>query len=329
MKKFIFTIAITLMTVATAGAYSTIVLSHNGKPTFYDHGDFNSALKAADVNDTIYLPEIAIPGFTIEKPITIIGSGQKTHINGNINILIPDSITKINSALLDGLNITGDVNMKRCVNAVGAWIRMCKMNNLSLHVSDTTHIRQLIVERCDIENNIFAADATSVHIMNSKIYKLSGQGEKPGSITINHCNISRFENVLRAIINNSIVCGYTPNENGEYNVYGTYNIHCTNISSIIFDSSYYITSPSDYFDYNGNLDCTENFEQLVTEKGWFADDGTLIGILGGNTPFTLDPSLPSVSESSVTLDPEAKTLNVKVKFTGTPTGTPEIPADPE
>ena len=42
-------------------------------------------------------------------------------------------------------------------------------------------------------------------------------------------------------------------------------------------------------------------------------DGTEVGIYGGTTPFTLDPQVAKVTESTFTVDTDAKKLTVKLK----------------
>ena len=57
-------------------------------------------------------------------------------------------------------------------------------------------------------------------------------------------------------------------------------------------------------------------EQLE-ENGYYGNDGTVIGPLGGSrgTPYTLVPVVPRVTESSLSVNPQEKKLNVSVTVT--------------
>ena len=52
-------------------------------------------------------------------------------------------------------------------------------------------------------------------------------------------------------------------------------------------------------------------EQLKTQ-GYLGTDGTVVGINGGDTPFTLVSSVPTVTSSELNLDLEERKLNVKL-----------------
>lgn len=53
----------------------------------------------------------------------------------------------------------------------------------------------------------------------------------------------------------------------------------------------------------------------IIANGHVGNDGTAIGPLGGTTPFTLVPTVPRVTESSLKVDPQKKELNVTVTVT--------------
>ena len=65
-------------------------------------------------------------------------------------------------------------------------------------------------------------------------------------------------------------------------------------------------------DYNGACDDStlESRKDLSEYRG---TDGTVVGIYGGTTPFTLDPQVAKVTESKFTADTDAKKLTVKLK----------------
>ena len=68
-----------------------------------------------------------------------------------------------------------------------------------------------------------------------------------------------------------------------------------------------------YYSYLIESDCSSSLtdEQLKT-NGYLGADGTIVGINGGDTPFTLESSVPTVTSSELNLDLENRKLNVKL-----------------
>ena len=69
-----------------------------------------------------------------------------------------------------------------------------------------------------------------------------------------------------------------------------------------------------YFRNNSNGVCDRNtLESNYDLSDYRGTDGTEVGIYGGTTPFTLDPQVAKVTESTFTVDTDAKKLTVKLK----------------
>lgn len=327
MKRKLLLGVMCLATLA-ASAFNTIVLSHQGNQTFYDNGEFPAALAAAQDNDTIFVPSMSIPGFTIERPITVMGTGEKTYITGDVTITLPDSLTKISAALLDGVNVSGTVRVKRIANATGGWIRMTKMRNFDLTPEyDSIPVKSFILERCHIARLCNLSNAVHTLLQNCKVKYLSGLGYYEGSHNIDHCDIYNcgyFSDMdhIRGCIKNSII----------YEPYANLTSSRVNVVTIINSLTTYYSVPDKWINYDSHyksitsidsntLEVSESVFTTLETNGWMADDGTTIGSTGGSTPFTLEPSLPAVKTASVLLDPDNRTLNVKVNFTTPAVGT--------
>ena len=65
-------------------------------------------------------------------------------------------------------------------------------------------------------------------------------------------------------------------------------------------------------DYDGACD-RNTLESRYDLSVYRGTDGTEVGIYGGTTPFTLDPQVAKVTESTFTVDTDAKKLTVKLK----------------
>ena len=64
--------------------------------------------------------------------------------------------------------------------------------------------------------------------------------------------------------------------------------------------------------YNGVCD-EGTLESRVDLSSYLGTDGTQVGVYGGTTLFTLDPQVAKVTESTFTVDTDAKKLTVKLK----------------
>ena len=65
-------------------------------------------------------------------------------------------------------------------------------------------------------------------------------------------------------------------------------------------------------DYDGACD-RNTLESNYDLSNYRGTDGTEVGVYGGSTPFTLDPQVAKVTESTFTVDTDAKKLTVKLK----------------
>ena len=69
-----------------------------------------------------------------------------------------------------------------------------------------------------------------------------------------------------------------------------------------------------YFINNSNGVCDRNtLESNYDLSNYRGTDGTEVGVYGGSTPFTLDPQVAKVTESTFTVDTTNKKLSVKLK----------------
>lgn len=97
---------------------------------------------------------------------------------------------------------------------------------------------------------------------------------------------------------------------------------CTIINTLINSSSLAISSncvTSEVYEESNSLinndvsndvlECIYDTETLAS-KGYLGNDGTVIGIYGGKTPYTLEPAYPKVTKSQIELDTDKKQLNV-------------------
>ena len=333
MRKLLFTMLCMLGICSAAFAYNTsaVLLVHNGSATTYQPEQMADAMNDAEDGDEVYLNEGSFPAFTISKKISVKGVGEKTVIKGDITLLVPDNTT-LTENLLEYLNIEGCVRLN--TETRGASIKQCTM--ASIDFAADTH--DSFIDRCYIKNTMYANNIISetvtdedghtftvtnprikgLTVTNSRIYYVQGIEQYTGSseslginqnTTFINCVISHLGHCGGTIIN-SIV-----NEN-EYLRWGSF-YGCTIYNTILINTYTY-----SYYNKIGEYgyDCVKtncysgekalSYTADLASLGYFGNDGTIIGPLGGSTPYTLEPAVPKVTGSTLKVDTEKKQLNV-------------------
>lgn len=306
MKKFIL-ILITIITIcinANADSGAKCLLQHKGSVQFFDGDNIAAAIKAATDGDTLFLSEGTYPGFTINKKITVRGAGQESRITGEVKINISNnsilSQTILEWVNLDEYSITIETPMKKLK------IKQCTFNTLTAKANNT---EDALVDRCHIKNSI--GGFKSATIVNSKIYKLeypeSGQKYLNCNIYLFYYNaLGKFTNCIFNCCSNS---SYINNSFFKNCLFGYDNFHFSSSSSAI--NCWYDKSVTINYD---NLNCSLGKYDLE-DKGYIGTDGTVVGIEGGSAPFTLEPSVPKVTNSTVAYDAVNKLLKVNLTVT--------------
>jgi hypothetical protein len=195
---------------------------------------------------------------------------------------------------LDALNITGDIILNSTIT--GLTIRKCKFSQLYLYSG--SGLTNALFDRCYASsyfhiNSLFK----NVQIVNSVINKPRGYANNVGNVTFSNCNVLYFSgsNDVKATFINCIV-------KNSYNQIDSYFSYCylyegngTNTMQNCKTGSF---SWSNTYQYTSDMTGT---------------DGTVVGINGGTTPFTLVPSNPKVNNYSLNVDTQKKQLTVNIK----------------
>lgn len=329
MKKFIITsIFSSLVCVASFGQslYRTI-LSHydssTGQTTLtqYDINHWSDAITNAVDGDIVYFTPGYFPGgCTITKDITLIGAGevevqtgtdqtsgapimetQRTRIGGEVYVDIEgESTPTLSTWLLDGLYINNKLRISKSVNNLK--IKRCSIDVLEAVSTDVT-CNNAELQSCIFDHlycNLWGEGDYRPYIHNCYIRTLSVQEKL---LTFENCSIESTDYASGCNFRNCCLrSDYNVGANTYY--YCVYYEDHSDIGST-YTGCYHRDS---YGEWGGTLTA----EQLVSE-GYYQDDGTTVtGHLGGPTPYTLIPSQPYVSASTVTYNATDKKLNVNI-----------------
>ena len=275
------------------------ILHHDKKPAaIYDADQLSEALIAATAGDTIYLSAGMYPTFTLDKAITIKGAGTNTKISNGVTIDIPGNPT-LTSSLLEAVEVNGAITVKS--NMTNFLIKMVKTTNLLF--ANELNTPNALVDRCYLDKFTITSAMTDFYVRNSYILNLTST-----SLKFNKCNF----------INCCI--------KGDWNKAAGRFINCelrrtgdnTSIKSSILSYSLvysYFNSvhPSSYQEkvyFDDTRDWLSVDDRL--NKGYICKDGTVVGVEGGKTPYSLTPSGPKETSSTVKVSDSEKKLNVSI-----------------
>ena len=299
MKKIILLAVCIIMMSMTASALTInkAMLVHNGEVTLYDGDKIQEAVNAASDGDAIYLTLGTFKPFNITKRITVRGTGDTSIIDGDVNISIPGS-PKLTSPVMEALAVSGTVNVGAQVDDM--ILRKCKIANFTIGAQ----IDGAVLDRCYITNTLtLSSFIKGMTVVNTKLHSVQANSGATQNTTFVNCNIAYLNtnNFSGTIINSIIYDSGTINSTVLLNTLRHYgNIGSSSVTQNCYQNS--------NFSFN-NCECSFDTSTLQS-KGYLGTDGTVVGIYGGETPYTLVPSVPKVTSSDLQLDNEKKQLNV-------------------
>ena len=283
---------------ANAANDGKAILHHDKKPTaIYDADKLSDALNAAVAGDTIYLSAGMYPTFTLDKAITIKGAGTNTKISNGVTIDIPGNPT-LTSSLLEAVEVNGAITVKS--DMTNFLIKMVKTTDLQFANQLNTNA---LVDRCYLDKFTITSAMTDFYVRNTYIDNLTST-----SLKFNKCNFinCRIQGDWNKAAGRFINC--------ELSRIG--NDYLTIKSSILSYSlvySYYIGV--DTSTYQEKVYFNDNHWLSVDDrrnKGYICKDGSVVGVEGGKTPYTLTPSGPKETSSTVKVSDSDKKLNVTI-----------------
>ena len=318
MKKTIYAIAMMLMTGISAFSQAEdtkVILQSGAATTIYDGTNISTAIGAAKKGDILYLSEGTYDSFTIDKEILVRGVGGNTFIEGDVTIAIPNNAT-LTQAVLEGVNVSGTINITQ--PATNLIIRNTKVMDVKVNGA----LSNGLIDRCWITGTFTMNNNTDdTTVKNSKVLLISAGSLTYNKCTFLNCNIAhRANKTTAAVFTNCIIGGSYgwSNNNIWYDGLGTMESSVsTNTLFNTTDGGSIGSSSSQtncYFINDGNGACDDStLESRKDLSEYRGTDGTEVGVYGGSTPFTLDPQVAKVTESTFTVDTTNKKLSVKLK----------------
>lgn len=317
-KQLLLAVCLIMMSLtASAVTINKALLEHNGEVTLFDGDKIQDAISAASDGDVIYLTLGTFKPFNVTKQITIRGTGDTSIIDGDVTISMPGA-PKLTSPVLESLAVSGTVHVGAQVDDM--IIRKCKIANFTIGAQ----IDGAVIDRCYITSALtLSSYIKGMTVVNTKLNAVQANSGATQNTTFVNCNFyTLYTDYFSATIMNSIVqsisatnnyYGGTLNStvvlNSLINKYYRSSSYPFSIGSSSITQECYIVSEQDVV--TSTCECKYDTYTLQS-KAYLGTDGTVVGIYGGDTPFTLDPTVPKVTNSDVKLDTKTKKLNVKL-----------------
>ena len=311
MKKFLLLAVCFIMMGISASAITInkAMLVHNGNVTLYDGDKIQDAVNASVDGDVIYLTLGTFKPFNITKRITVRGVGETSIVDGDVNISISGS-PKLTSPVIEALAVSGTVNVSSQVDDM--IIRKCKIGNFGI----SAQVDGAVLDRCYITNTLtLSSYIKGMTVVNTKLNTVKANSGATQNTTFVNCNFYQlYPDNFSATIINSIL--QKPHNSSTYTLNSTVLLNTVINTWVSYSGVLYIGSSSVtqncYIIENLHSDYVDGSCECTPSSSYVGTDGTIVGIYGGETPYTLEPTVPKVTDSNLQLDMENKKLNVNL-----------------
>lgn len=326
MKKLLFSFVAALMAVTVAYAQSSLVatLSHSGDiKVFHGATSLKQAMEAADHGDIITLASGRYDAVNITKAITLRGAGMeedsitgafRTQIVGDFDISIPDSLNE--HLTMEGIYHENTITVYGVLS--NAMLQKCQFKTIGPSSDDNT-VNSLTCIHCNISNYFGLPRNCSANFINSVIQTPRNAG---GNMEFTNCVILfQLDLINNSFLTNCFFYGW--NVSYEHNNH----LNDTNMATYCAGGSRWNNDPfggrgatnkSFRNDVWNTLFKSNSFYELTDEakKEYVGNDGTEIGIYGGNLPWStriLSPQITKCNVASKTTADGKLSVDIEVK----------------
>lgn len=321
-KLLIAFLAMTLPTISHAQHVLNATLQHGDKLTVFSGADgFKNAYSKSVEGDIIYLsPGTFNGGFYIDKNISIYGSGmvgskdnemQQTYVNGSVRIASYNSVSNL---VIEGIYFK---ELYSYGSISKASITKCIITKLSLSFG-----HNFLIDQCRIDEFSIPENCSNFVVKNSRIGQIyysnnsyDNYNEYTSTLSFVNCDIEKLSKGITAMyINNIIHSVYSFRYNTNNHTLTYYStafnnlfLHGQGTPDGAFNASgnYVLDAESEEVIYvnadETNMSLIGSYYELTDEAAakYVGQDGTQVGIHGGETPFSIIPSYPRIIEKNI------------------------------
>lgn len=318
MKKLFLSLVATIVAATATFAQSSLLatLSHEGNiTTYYGTTALKEAVTAAADGDIVTLSSGSFAATDINKAITLRGAGmaadsalraQPTVINGDFKIDIPTGTT--HKLTMEGICHKYTIWVVDTLQ--NATFLKCRLNSFTNNNANS-RMKDLTFLHCKIAQSLQIPVQSSVSCVNSVVcypYAVGSSASQNSNFEFSNCilipqyisyvGICSMKNCIVTSKNSSSYV--VPSGASVYYSLGTgirndpFRDHTNGTNNVEADiTQVFKTWTGDYTD-------SETFELTDAAKAkYLGEDGTQIGIYGGNMPFDPTPTNPQITKCQV------------------------------
>lgn len=308
MKKMILMLVAAIVCATTTYAQSSMLatLSHEGTiSTYYGSSALKDAYAAAVDGDVITLSSGSFDAVNIEKGIVIRGAGCSfDNEYSNPTVIVGDfsiGIKNTNKLMMEGIFHNNTITLSRDIWLVNAIFLKCRFNKFTHNIAAT---KNLIMINCRVvELDIcYNSSASFINCIFANPYVgVNGNYEFYNCVLIKENGFSGLKNTQ---FKNCILVNKGSDSSIDRSCLANYCIGVGNASRMFNTSVSNTNIIKDYEavfkTYMGTYSDGECFELIDEAKeSLLGQDGTQVGIYGGNMPFDTTPSNPQITKCNV------------------------------
>ena len=324
MKRTVIFIYFLLTVLMSANADSgKIGLESGGSIKLFDATRLQDAINAAHDGDVIYLSDGSFgywdsSPIVINKPVRLRGVGNTGSQLYSKVIIDIDGNPTLSSPIAEGVYFSNSVSVSKMLT--GLEFKKCKIS--VLHFGDD--MPSALIDRCWIADTLDLSNlkTNNIRIKNSKVGCLYSNYNRDCACTFINCNIANtYADNCWYVEANFVNCilDCTDVRNSEYSGHVNSSFVLNTLKTLIRDGWDYYENEYYYMEGNTNQliysDCSCFFSAgRLKELGYLGTDGTVIGIEGGENPYTLEVS-PSITQWSFQTDETKDNVTVNISVT--------------
>lgn len=305
MKKyFLITLTAIIMATGNSNAQSSLLatLSHEGQITIFQGSmALKEAMMAASHGDNITLSSGDFNAVDIEKAITLRGFGMQedaikgtlpTRIVGNFKINIPSDVTSKFS--IEGIYNTELVTFNGSLNY--PTIQKCSFKEIN---AAKCVFNSMTVIHCKITESISLNNSSTVRFVNSCIrYPTFPSYSATGALDFTNCFLLNAYNAYHSVSTNCIF-DFSKDDLTLPESHTCYS--CISFGKAFSEVSQISNTTLQNREALHNLFKKDTFYELTDEakSNYLGNDGTEIGIYGGNMPFSPRILIPQITKCDV------------------------------
>lgn len=317
MRKFFLSLVVMLVaSVFTGKVYaqsSTLAtLNHEGTiRTFYGMTALKEAYDEAVDGDVITLASGSYSAIDLTKAVSICGAGmglgaaknvEPTILLGDFKLNLPEDNTTRFS--IEGIYHNGKISYSKCQNAM---FLKCRLNEISYYTSPYK-LKGISFVHCRIAKKFVLMENCSVSLINCIVNEPQCFNNQVTAVfDFTNCVLKRSASDLGySTLRNCIFYNTTASQFvSSTSLYNTvvFSSASNVLDNIVNNGTNIVTGvwPSVFKTYSGKqFEDVETFELTDEAKTkYLGNDGTEVGIYGGNLPFDPTPSNPQITKCNV------------------------------